>query len=574
MAGVWQIYKIESMREPMNRGILLLTAGAFALLLTVLVLLFALAGELQRVQATGAHARWYMVTLTPTATPTPTITVTPTLLPPAGDPYEVDDSCDQAKPIDANGTAQFHTLHQSADQDWLRLSAMTNTTHLITARPLPTATTELTLMLTTECAAAPALPPTAITATQQLTFTAAISGYYYLQVIGQKPISQGVESAYRLTVQEIPRRPGALVIVAARLQNDDPLQSMIHTTTNRIYQLWRSRGYAADEIRYLASDLTLDADHDGQSDITGLASRANLSTTLTQWAAEKVSADQPLTLYLVDHSAAGEQFTLDAAQQEIVTVQMLDQWLDQLELAAPGAPINIIIEACFGGKLIDLPHSVSGANRVVISSSSAEQMAYASERGPLFSELFLSALAQEESLADAFAKARHAVGQGPQDPQPWLDDNGDGLANTAADGKLAQSRGLAPPGSAICGRTLVSCEGLAPQIVQIEMQPTVDQRHAITATVQDNTGVQAVWVVVYSPGYQPPLNGDALAQGPASRLLQSQGENRYSLLTEPLTKPGLYRLVFYAEDEESLLAAPNTRFVRSGDALFLPLVGR
>jgi hypothetical protein len=255
-------------------------------------------------------------------------------------------------------------------------------------------------------------------------------------------------------------------------------------------------------------------------------------------------------------------------------VQVLDQWLDQVELAVPGVAINVIVEASHGGKLIDPPHSVSGANRVIISSSSADRLAYAAQRGASFSDAFLTALTQSENFAAAFEQARHSAAQGPQDPQPWLDDNGDGIANSAADGKVAQGRRLIAYGTPICARQNTVCEGSAPQIVQVEMRPNIDQRPAITATVQDDTGVQSVWVVIYPPAYQPPNNSHELVQEPAPLSMQSRGDNRYSNLLDPLSEPGLYRFVFHAEDDDALLATPTVLFIRNGRSHFLPLVTR
>ena len=50
---------------------------------------------------------------------------------------------------------------------------------------------------------------------------------------------------------------GALILVAGKLREGDPLQAHIHNVTDRINRLFLGHGYTADRIYYLATDPAL-----------------------------------------------------------------------------------------------------------------------------------------------------------------------------------------------------------------------------------------------------------------------------------------------------------------------------
>ena len=117
-----------------------------------------------------------------------------------------------------------------------------------------------------------------------------------------------------------------MILVAGRLRASDPLQSNIHAVTNAAYQFFMTVGYTATRIYYLATDSALPG-YDSSATVQ------HLQTAITTWALDKVDADHPLTLYLVDHGDYDKLY-LDALNGQWVTPQQLDDWLDQLEACA------------------------------------------------------------------------------------------------------------------------------------------------------------------------------------------------------------------------------------------------
>lgn len=167
------------------------------------------------------------------------------------------------------------------------------------------------------------------------------------------------------------------------------------------------------------------------------------------WAPARLAADGMLTIYLMDHGDP-EVFYLDKTQDELLSPADLNSWLTDLENGLPDLKVNIFIEACYSGSFIGLPapNTISKPNRVVIASASDEQLARASALGATFSDQFIPAIFQGISFYNSFQTARWAVQSAHGNTQvPWLDDDGDGLANGPNDGKLAQTRGFGSSGS-------------------------------------------------------------------------------------------------------------------------------
>ncbi|MBK9233443.1 MAG: hypothetical protein IPO15_22015 [Anaerolineae bacterium] len=92
---------------------------------------------------------------------------------------------------------------------------------------------------------------------------------------------------------------------------------------------------------------------------------------------------------------------------EWVAPDEIDQWLMQLETAGPGVRVNVIIEACYSGSFIDPPHRLSKSGRVVIASTTNNDLAWSSADGAVFSDLD----AQPQALS---------VRTGPHSYLPWV----------------------------------------------------------------------------------------------------------------------------------------------------------
>lgn len=518
-------------------------------------------------------------TLTPTPiatnTPTPTLTQspipntpTPTATRPAGgqgDPYEPDDTCALARFIPADGTVQNHTFHQPADQDWVAFQAIAGQRYLILGDVPAGSPADLVLVPYRACDAVPD-PGQDYTFSPgvRLQFQAQATGPVYLKWMNHSPSVAGPHVRYAVSVRTLREtaEPGVLILVAGRIRENDPLQPRIYAVTDAVRRLFLAHGYTEERIFYLAPDF--------RPGVDATASAANLRAAIVTWARERVGPGQPLSLYLMDHGAQ-DRFYLDRPRGESVTPADLDAWLAQLETARPGVPVNVILEACYAGSFIEPPQNISRPGRVVIASTGATNVAYASASGAVFSDHFLAALEQGESLYGSFRNANRAVQTIYLDQTPWLDDNGNGVANEATDGAEAQRRGFSYAGT-------LSDEKWPPYIAEVIAPATLQGGSGeIRARVLDDpeTWVRRVWIVVYPPSYRPPASSEELVtESLPGAVLQDRGGGWYGVTYTGFTERGMYRVVVHAEDSSGLQAQPVMVMVGTGPRVYLPLMIR
>jgi hypothetical protein len=327
--------------------------------------------------------------------------------------------------------------------------------------------------------------------------------------------------------------------------------------TNRVYEFALAHGCTTDDIRYLATE--------AMTGVVGSPTKANLEDAITNWAAGRVGPDQPLTVYLMDHGVH-DLLYLDKPSGEWITPADLDGWLDSL---GTEVPVNVVVEACYSGSFVDLEQTVSGPGRVVIASTSNAAVAYATQEGATFSDVFLESLRQGTSLHSAFEEGNWAARQGHSDQQPWLDDDGDGIANEAEDGEAAALRSLA------C-ETLAPAENWPPYIMAVEVGELSDGTGEIRAQVQDDGEVTEVRTVIYPPSYGAPTSGEEMIEEPAPLILEEHPteEAWYTGVYTGFDEAGEYRLVVYAEDNEAAQSRPKEMVVRIAWPVYLPLVLR
>jgi hypothetical protein len=517
-------------------------------------------------------------TSTPTSTPSPSGTPSPTPTPtkagtPApGDPYEADDTCAEASAIATDGTVQRHTFHDNADKDWVEFDAVAGTSYLIEAQIPVTSSANVVAELHDDCVGLPLESQDyAFSPGIRLTFEAPTSAPYYVRLNNHEADIAGPDVAYRLSVRALSDEPspGALVLVAGKRHRDDPLQDNIHAVTNAVYRLFKGRDYGDERITYLATDLNLDADGDGWSDVDAQPEGQKLAWAITQWAADKVGPERALTLFLMDHGGY-DRFYLNGAA-ETVSPDEVDGWLDALEAAVPGVKVNVIVEACHSGSFIDLVKSVSGPGRVVITSTGAHALAYASQDGAVFSDALLAALERDMSLYGSFAEARASARQAHPGQVAWLDDDGDGLPNETEDGEEAQRRGFAYAGT-------FADEQWPPYVAWAQVRDVTGDQGVIEAEVRDDSDVSSVYAVIYKPSYQPPdpAETEEMPQEdlPTVTLLDPDDDDVYSGLYEGFGEQGTYRVVIHARDDDLVEARPLAIETRTHWSLYLPLVIR
>lgn len=483
----------------------------------------------------------------------------------SGDLYENDDECGVASEIVTDGTPQVHTFHRTGDVDWVRFDVVAGQDYRIEVQPALESLADVDLELYDDCSDVPIDNWHAtFTPGARLDYASSTSGPLYVRITNHDANLYGATAVYPITVRILAPPPAnrALILVAGRLKNVDHLQDNIHNVISAVYTLFTSNGYDNENIYVLATSSSVIG-------YDGAATRSNLGAAITNWARNRLGPDGVLTLYMVDHGVP-ETFYLDELNGQSVTPADLDGWLNQLESVIPGLKVNIIIEACESGSFIQAPGTLSKPGRIVITSSDATHDAMASAEGAYFSDHLLTWLHQGYNLAASFAEARAVARHIYTLQNPWLDADGDGVANEFEDATLAAGRSFAYAGT-------LAGENWPPHIFSAEPPISVANYSGILrADVRDDVKVDRVWAVVYPPDYTPPATVNELQPETLSTfLLTPTGEgNIYAGRYDGFVQPGAYRIVIQAADNVGLVAAPRTVEVTiGGGKVYLPMVG-
>ncbi|MCX7683262.1 MAG: hypothetical protein N2508_15070 [Anaerolineae bacterium] len=486
-----------------------------------------------------------------------------------GDAYEPDDLCTQAKPISTDGLVQEHNFHSSTDEDWVRFDATAaGTAYLIEGLTPPGSDAHLYLELYSDCFTRLGGQYNEFSPDVRLPFTSTRSGGFYLRLRHAFPTQQLSNASYRLSVRSLDtlKAPGALILVAGKLQDSSPVQAHIHRATDAIYRFFLSRGYDGERIHYLATDPTLDPDGDGTPDVDAVPSRNNLYNAITSWATGYVDDDRPLVLYLVGHGGP-DYFYLNGSTEQLRPSQ-LHYWLGALEaLYNPGLEVNVVLDFPQAGSFVD---TLGKPGRVVVASTGAQQSAWAVSGDTLFSSYLFTSLSRGMSLGDSFERARRALESAQPAQTPWLDDDGDGVPNEETEGATARQRFFATRTSILSDVTK-----WPPSLVKAEVGKIVSGRGVITAEVRDDVGVARVWAAIYPPTYVLPPSGQeemALDTVPTITLTIVRG-NLYAAEYTGFSGTGIpmSRIVVYAVDGDGLKADPRVIW---GGRVYLPMVTR
>ena len=389
--------------------------------------------------------------------------------------------------------------------------------------------------------------------------------------------TQGNKGETTVTVQRQGNVQGGVIIIAGR-NDTNGLQTNIYNIANRTYRIFQSGGFTNEDIYYIAPTQQ-DADNDGLADDVDAVggNPAAIQSALLTWAAGKVGPNKPLFVYLADHGFV-DKFCIDGcAPSASITPAQLNEWLTQLESATGVDQVTVVLEACLSGSFISRAdatdfNSLSKPGRVIITSTSDNQNAYASAQGAYFSDAFFSCIADSQDLKSCYDQAKLAVATTGVSQSPQLDDNGDALSNNG-DGTLAQTRFVT--------RFFAS---LRPTITSSGIVEASGPTRTLFAQVQAGAEtIAVVWAAVYPPSFTEPINAVSNPtlnlDVPTLKLEDPDGDGRYEFtyvngFTEPETETQKYRVVFYAQDKNAIHALPQGDLGGGTAKIFLPIVGR
>jgi hypothetical protein len=366
-----------------------------------------------------------------------------------------------------------------------------------------------------------------------------------------------------ITVNRLSGQGGAAIIIAGHNETFG-LQTNIYNSTNRAYRIFKSGGFSDENIYYIAP-VAQDADGDGTPDTDALSTPAEFEEAITVWAKDKVGPGKPLFIYMMDHGLENKFCVNGCGAGKIVSPDNLDGWLRTLETDTGVTEVTVIYEACVSGSFVTKEGAlgtISKPNRVIITSTGANNNAYASAQGAYFSDAFFSCVADSGNMRACFNEAKDAVLATGVNQTPFLDDNGDGVYNSN-DGTIAQNRAITRFFSSV-----------RPVILSTDLQRD-GTNGTLSAIIEEGAeAVELVWAAVFPPDFTEPTDVTLNLSVPVVRLEPVTGQpGRFSVLyPNGFTQQGDYRVVFYAQDRLGINAAPTGP--GTGTQIFLPVVER
>ena len=331
----------------------------------------------------------------------------------------------------------------------------------------------------------------------------------------------------------------AIIIAGGGPYPGNDLWDATQLNANYAYQVLIYNGFAKSNILYLSQDQDLDLDGNGKfDDIDNIPENTNLENAIKIWASD---ANQ-LFIYFVDHGGK-DRFRM--SHKEMLSAELLDQWLDELQ-SLFSVKTFIIYDACQSGSF--LPSLIPPAfhDRIVISSTNENESAYFLSMGYLsFSYNFWTRIFMGNNLFQAFTEATSRL---DLNQHPQIDDNNDGIY-TVDDGVFAQDTtvGISP---------IIFDD--APVIVSISDHQTITQGAKTSIcvySVTDNDNISRVWAVIKQQGAitdipAQPVN--ALPEIDLMPVTKGVYEGEYARFSNS----GTYQIIIYATDEYGNISLP------------------
>jgi len=344
--------------------------------------------------------------------------------------------------------------------------------------------------------------------------------------------------------------PGKAIIIAGRSGERDNLWDATQAVANSAYYVLMYQRFLKSDIRYLSADINLELDHDGDKDVDGKPTLANVEEAI-KWAGE--NGNQNLTLYMVDHGGNGEDgngvFHLNV--NETLKSTDLNKWLNKYIQA--GGSVKIIYDACRSGSFLPHLKSDAGDNWTVIVSATAEQDAYFDSQGSLsFSNFFWGNIFNGLTIAEAFEQTsktiekRFAVDK-KQTPQ---------IRPVGYKGDERIGNGTTPDYYWDYIPELIRKNASSPSIENSEFDYD-NNSIRIAADVIDPDGINEVRATVNSPTtLRRGARGQSIVDLPKF-YLKPTAEDRYEAIYNGFSRRGTYNITIHAKDALGNEAQPQ-----------------
>jgi len=208
-----------------------------------------------------------------------------------------------------------------------------------------------------------------------------------------------------------------------------------------VYHALLNAGFDDDHIQYLDKFQTLDRyltdnlnyiDHRGMD---GISSYNNIKNSFSDWLKSRSTENSNVFIFLIDHGDSEGNF-YPASKTKAVSGNDIDQWLEGVEYNT----LSIICEFCYSGAFIE---HLSKEKRIILTATDCHSPSYSSwmvdTQGTYFIYYLLKELRDGKSLLNAWEVTDGAILDEkfcPNDQNPQIDDNGDGIgygSNSSAD---------------------------------------------------------------------------------------------------------------------------------------------
>jgi len=391
--------------------------------------------------------------------------------------------------------------------------------------------------------------------TLSATIPASSTGDYTIRVAGlsnSHEMINAVSFADAAVISSQARKKA--IIVAGGPYLDNVLWKSSRKCANRAYFALYSQGYTDDSIYYLSVE-PYDVNGDGNNDVDGYSSLSGLSYAITTWA--KNNTDEVL-LYMV---GIGESGNLTLNDKEKLDAPTLAGWLNDLQAAIPGRLI-VVYDASMSGSFMPVLKAPAGKQRVVMTGTAPDQLAYFLNDGelsfsyPLWSSIFYTGKVYQSYNA---AKGSLVFAQ-----TPMLDANGDGLADVTARSKRENTEIIIGRGRSI--ETNQPLIGSVSPNQTLYLGQTGAGLYAGNITAQNS--ISRVEARIYPPpGYEYCPKELLGSVSPHLKLPGPDAESKYKNTYSAFILLGKYDIYVYATDMKDYNSLPAQTFVSKSESM-------
>ncbi|MDM8522752.1 hypothetical protein QUF80_05205 [Desulfococcaceae bacterium HSG8] len=363
----------------------------------------------------------------------------------------------------------------------------------------------------------------------------------YLRISGQPDADGdgriGLEEAVCL-LQNAAGNAKAVIVAGGGTGPDNNIWEETKKATDYAYDALLYQGYTAESIYYLSSD------HEpGSGRTEGLSSAENLSYALNTWALHATE----FLIYMAGH---GNKETFSISGDEKIRVQELDTWLDALQTPQDDSeepiPVIFIYDACQSGTFLPGLEPLPGAERVVITSTSAENARFLAQGTLSFSWQFWDAIYKGATVGEAFS---HAKGQMETYQTALLNANGNSIGNEEEDIALASDmeirRGYRPQ------TDVPYIYDISDAQIIYEPETSVILRASVSY-VEYLSEIRRVWAVITPPDFDPGAPDSPVTDLPEAELEDSDGDGVYEGTYDGFDKKGKYEIKICAVSKKGI----------------------